>query len=366
MFCWRVQTPWLLSPSLSYSHQSPDHVLHAIGFFDSSGFFVVGCIFSHAWSRTFFFLSASRCCHIPPRHLIGAVRLLRTSVADLVLLRRLFGSSMQRAEPKFCGAYQARRIVKGRPACPYTRRECPFGQHACERCGQSGHGGEDCRNLPPEPVTVPPPAAAPVSPTPPLLPPPPQLLPRTPSSEFLALACTSKAGALLWPGRESAPAPTLPAAPLAPTSAPAPSEPPPPKAVYVTGFGCKGEGKGANYGISIPPPSLVFGWEVPQWSGGASSHEGAAKQEPGAERPESACPDPIAASPAEVERWIAGCFRPLTNISTKMPPEIGESVLWRGVKTGAAGNPSTVAEWFNGKVRYIAFDAAGEMWVYVD
>ena len=90
------------------------------------------------------------------------------------------------------------------------------------------------------------------------------------------------------------------------------------------------------------------------------------KEEPGTHCPESACPDPIPVSAEQVESWISGCFKPLTNISTKMPPEIGESVLWRGVKMGAAGNPSTVAEWFNGKVRHIAFDTAGEMWVYVD
>ena len=261
---------------------------------------------------------------------------------------------MQRAEPKFCGGYQARRRVQGRPECPYTRRACPFGEHACESCGRGGHGSQDCLYFPPGPATMPPPAAALVPPAPPPVPPPAHLLPRTASSQFLSVACTSKAGSYMWPGTACAlastraPASSLPSS--ASTSATAPVQPPP-NAVYVQGFGCKGEGKDANYGTRIPPPSIVFGGELDQLPGAAWSHCGTVKEEPGACLSLSACPHPIAASPDEVERWIAETFKPLTSISTKMPPEIGESVLWRGVKTGASGAPATKCEWFIGDHR---------------
>ena len=58
-------------------------------------------------------------------------------------------------------------------------------------------------------------------------------------------------------------------------------------------------------------------------------------------------------------------FRPLTNLSTKVPPEIGESVLWRGVKVGKHGNPSTKCEWFNGKVWHTGVES-GEIFLYID
>ena len=53
-------------------------------------------------------------------------------------------------------------------------------------------------------------------------------------------------------------------------------------------------------------------------------------------------PSPIPATTEMVEHWISTHFQPLTNVSTKIPPEIGESVLWRGVKTGRRGHPSTI------------------------
>ena len=213
------------------------------------------------------------------------------------------------------------------------------------------------------------PAAALVPPTPPPAPARAQLPPRTPSSEYLSVFCTSKAGSFVWPGAgcalasTRAPASSLPSS--ASSSATAPGQPPP-RAVYVPGFGCKGEGKDANYGTRIPPPSILFGGELHQLPGAASSHCGTVKEHPSACRPASACPNAIAASPDEVESWIAEIFKPLTSISTKLPPEVGESVLWRGVKTGASGAPSTKCEWFNGKLRYISFDDSGEMWLYID
>ena len=58
-------------------------------------------------------------------------------------------------------------------------------------------------------------------------------------------------------------------------------------------------------------------------------------------------------------------FKPLNNISRKNPPEVGESVLWRGVKKGRKGHPSTKCEYFNGKV-YCAKIEDNELYVFFD
>ena len=55
----------------------------------------------------------------------------------------------------------------------------------------------------------------------------------------------------------AAPSTTSHAAP--PQSAPEPSQPP----VFVPGFGCKGEGKSANFGVAIAPPSVAKEEDLP-------------------------------------------------------------------------------------------------------
>ena len=78
-------------------------------------------------------------------------------------------------------------------------------------------------------------------------------------------------------------------------------------------------------------------------------------------------PVPIAATSELVDSWIAGCFTPLHNLSRNIPPEIGESILWRGVKTGRAGMPSTALEHFAGIVRYIEVEeATQDLFIFVD
>ena len=67
-----------------------------------------------------------------------------------------------------------------------------------------------------------------------------------------------------------------------------------------------------------------------------------------------------------VEQWIQTGFRPLTNFSSKVHPEVGESVLWRGVCKGRKGGPSTKVEHFHGKVRHVAVDERHELFLYVD
>ena len=135
-------------------------------------------------------------------------------------------------------------------------------------------------------------------------------------------------------------------------------------AVFLPGFGCKGEGKSANYGVAIAPPSLLAPADVPaalQQPGSSSGFQGV---EALSFHPE--IPAPIPATTEEVEEWMSSSFKPLTNISTKTPPEIGESVLWRGLKTGRSGQHSTKCEYFNGKVRYMGVDDDNELYVYLD
>ena len=134
--------------------------------------------------------------------------------------------------------------------------------------------------------------------------------------------------------------------------------------MYVHGFGRKGTGKDANYGVAIPPPVLLEADAVPPPAQQASSSSDQQCSAPIPTQP--AYPPPIPVSPEKIDEWIAENFRPLGRVSSKMPPEIGEEVLWRGVKTGRHGQPSTSVEYFNGKVRYIDFDESDEMFLYID
>ena len=63
---------------------------------------------------------------------------------------------------------------------------------------------------------------------------------------------------------------------------------------------------------------------------------------------------------------MSQCFKPLTNISTSLSPDVGESVLWRGVKMGPNGQPSTKSEYFNATVRHKQTDSDNEFWYYVN
>ena len=133
----------------------------------------------------------------------------------------------------------------------------------------------------------------------------------------------------------------------------------------MSGFGHKGEGKHANYGTHIPPPSVVPPDELDALVAQGTCIPG--QQQPGSSAAAAAAPpDPMPVSSAEVEGWINGSFRPLSNLSTKMPPEVGESILWRGVKSGRSGQPSTQCEYFNGKVRHLMVDSQDELWLFVD
>ena len=69
--------------------------------------------------------------------------------------------------------------------------------------------------------------------------------------------CTSKAGGYVRPGVEVGSTTLLPSLAVpAPSTFPAPAEPMS-SSVFVPGFGRKGEGKTANYGVAIAPPTLL-------------------------------------------------------------------------------------------------------------
>ena len=169
------------------------------------------------------------------------------------------------------------------------------------------------------------------------------------------------------------PRPPPPAAPRAATTAPVLPQPAVPEprasssstthATIVPGFGCKGEGKAANYGVAIAPPRLLppanLAAAAAQPSSSSGSHGGEAPPA------DPVMPSPIASTTEEVEEWVSTTFTKLTNISTTSPPSIGESVLWRGVKTGRRGNQSTKMEYFNGTVHALDVDDDGELYVYI-
>ena len=77
-------------------------------------------------------------------------------------------------------------------------------------------------------------------------------------------------------------------------------------------------------------------------------------------------PAPLPVTTEEVEEWMASSFQPLTNISTSADPNVGDSVLWRGVKMGPNGQPSTKSEYFNATVRHKSTDSDNECWYYVN
>ena len=77
-------------------------------------------------------------------------------------------------------------------------------------------------------------------------------------------------------------------------------------------------------------------------------------------------PAPLPVTTEEVEEWMASSFQPLTNISTSADPNVGDSVLWRGVKMGPNGQPSTKSEYFNATVRHKMTDSDSECWYYVN
>ena len=152
--------------------------------------------------------------------------------------------------------------------------------------------------------------------------PQPQQIPDAARSEAAAV-CTSKAGGEMPPDvavvPTTSPSPPPPAVP-APSAIPAPAQPQE-LSVFVPGFGRKGEGKGANYGVAIAPPTVVAPADLPSALQQPSSPSDL--QVDVLQRAQPLIPEPLPATSELVEQWITTCFHRLTNISTNIPPVVG-------------------------------------------
>ena len=134
------------------------------------------------------------------------------------------------------------------------------------------------------------------------------------------------------------------------SGASASSAPPPPASVprqespaaeqsLVAGY--KGYGKAGNYGVAVPPPRPL--------DPATESTRGLA---------------PVARGPTESE--IADWMQAFEILQPMVKPiiEVGQVVLWRGYKMGAAGGASTTEEFFRGEVhRIIPDDGHGRRFV---
>ena len=120
----------------------------------------------------------------------------------------------------------------------------------------------------------------------------------------------------------------------------------------------------------MPPPVVVAPEDIPTTVLATAAASSSAAAAPPAPKSPAICmsiPAPIHPTTEEVEQWVTENFKPLENISTKVPPEIGESVLWRGVKVGKHGGASTKVEYFNGTVHHVQVDPTdNECYVYID
>ena len=130
--------------------------------------------------------------------------------------------------------------------------------------------------------------------------------------------------------------------------------------IEVPGFGRKGEGKDANYGVQVPEPELVPISELPPEA--QQPLELASNLDA---EPTPRIPPPISATIENVEEWIQNGYTELMNLSGKIPPEKGESILWRGLKKGKSGGPSTKEEFFHGRVRHVGVEE-DEIFVWLD
>ena len=118
--------------------------------------------------------------------------------------------------------------------------------------------------------------------------------------------------------------------------------------------GFKGEGAKGNYGVPIPVPELVTLQKTTQ--GTSSSSSGAPYQTSPRPVPTplpKGCPQYETPSPEKIDQWVKDNFTPMTNLSSEIPPRVGQQVLWRGMKKGRSGGDSTKVEYFNGTVHEI-------------
>ena len=200
----------------------------------------------------------------------------------------------------------------GTYGCGHAGPQCPYGWHRCGRCGSFDHHNSTEGNCvePPIPIHF-----------------------ELPEEQAL----------------------DLPALPMPPSSS---------WQVDVPGFGVKGEGKSGNLGVEVDRPSLVPFEDLPEHVREMTTPYAASSAI--AEGPWTSpnIPPPIEATKQEVDEYVAANYRRLANLCSSTPPKVGDSVLWRGVKTGRAGGTSTSVEHFNAMVHGLD-TKDGETFVYV-
>ena len=155
---------------------------------------------------------------------------------------------------------------------------------------------------------------------------------------FLAMAGSGAAPVVT----ASAVAPAVPAtAPAVPAAAPAAL---PAAAESLNHDDVKGYGKGANYGELVPPPRRLN-------TATASDSGTLASRRPHARGP----------TEDEITQWM-DCFETIP--ATLHPIEVGNVVLWRGIKKGKKAGASTSEEFFRGEVhRIIPDDGHGKKYI---
>ena len=113
-------------------------------------------------------------------------------------------------------------------------------------------------------------------------------------------------------------------------------------------------------------PENTFREEVEPLQEDVPSHSDIMRDEPDAGELDPAGPEPLAARNEDVEGWITETFK-ILSISTSMPPEIGETVLWTNVPVGGPPKCSPPRrEYFHGIVRHTRTDESGVSWIYVE
>ena len=128
------------------------------------------------------------------------------------------------------------------------------------------------------------------------------------------------------------------------------------KAISLEPF--KGTGKHSSYGLLVPPPEPVPATVSPPMLAPSSSTQ--ALEAEGAAGQAISCSalsdvEPLRPSEAQIEAWYNETYRPL-QVSCRMPPVRGDTVLWKGLKRGRSGGISTQAEFSHGVVHGVVDD----------
>ena len=277
---------------------------------------------------------------------------------------------MSRKVDTVCGLYQSAKKVKGVSGCPNKRHLCVFGPHLCGRCGDEGHGYEDCEGRLPD-LAQSPFWSWHVKKTtlPPVPPPPPRPVASSTSSPPVDGTPRSKSKGSVPPSpRLEPPTKQMVAPPVHVDVASGSAQPPPasqasgsaqpPPASQASGTSqhnegreVKGYGKGANLGIELPRPQPVSAPYVVPDSGPITQTVAPQDMDWGDETAlPPTCPPPFKPDKAYLDNWFRITFTPLVNVNQNWPPEVHDQVLWRSVHTTSKGNESGKVEFFNGKV----------------